>query len=124
MNNGRNRFSPEVRERAVRMIGEHRADYAPGRGGQHAHGYCRAPRAFFDGYAGYNRLIAPDRIGPDIRLACSCCYELSFGNGLHRLPRAHGFLPSSGSSPSSSQAAIHPQVVRRALRTPYLPPPR
>lgn len=27
MNNTRNRFSPEVRERAVRMVGEHRADY-------------------------------------------------------------------------------------------------
>lgn len=26
MNNTRNRFSPEVRERAVRMVGEHRAD--------------------------------------------------------------------------------------------------
>ena len=23
-----NRFSPEVRDRAVRMVGEHRADYA------------------------------------------------------------------------------------------------
>jgi transposase len=27
MNNTRNRFSPEVRDRAVRMGGEHRADY-------------------------------------------------------------------------------------------------
>ena len=27
MNNTRNRFSPEVRDRAVRMVGEHRADY-------------------------------------------------------------------------------------------------
>ena len=27
MNNTRNRFSPEVRERAVRMVSEHRADY-------------------------------------------------------------------------------------------------
>lgn len=26
MKNTRNRFSPEVRERAVRMVGEHRAD--------------------------------------------------------------------------------------------------
>ena len=27
MNNTRNRFSPEIRDRAVRMVGEHRADY-------------------------------------------------------------------------------------------------
>jgi transposase len=27
MSNARNKFSPEVRERAVRMVGEHRADY-------------------------------------------------------------------------------------------------
>ncbi len=27
MNNTRNRFSPEIRYRAVRMVGEHRADY-------------------------------------------------------------------------------------------------
>jgi transposase-like protein len=27
MSKTRNRFSPEVRDRAVRMVGEHRADY-------------------------------------------------------------------------------------------------
>ena len=27
MSNAKNKFSPEVRERAVRMVGEHRADY-------------------------------------------------------------------------------------------------
>ena len=27
MNNTRNRFSPEIRDRAVRMVGDHRADY-------------------------------------------------------------------------------------------------
>ena len=27
MSNARNKFSAEVRERAVRMVGEHRADY-------------------------------------------------------------------------------------------------
>ncbi len=27
MSNARNKFSPEVRERAVRKVGEHRADY-------------------------------------------------------------------------------------------------
>jgi len=45
--------------------------YAPGRGGQHA---ARILQGFggilqVDGYAGYNRLIAPDRIGPSIQLA-------------------------------------------------------
>ena len=30
MSKTRNRFSPEVRERAVRMVGEHRADYGYG----------------------------------------------------------------------------------------------
>lgn len=45
--------------------------YAPGRGGQHAE---RIMQGFsgvvqVDGYAGYNRLIAPERVGPDIRLA-------------------------------------------------------
>lgn len=45
--------------------------YAPGRGGQHAE---RILQGFgdilqVDGYAGYNRLIAPDRIGPGIQLA-------------------------------------------------------
>jgi hypothetical protein len=34
-------------------------------------GYCRGSRASskWDGYAGYNRLIAPDRVGPDIKLS-------------------------------------------------------
>jgi len=36
-------------------------------------GYCRALAAFcrstVDGYAGYNRLIAPGRVGPGIQLA-------------------------------------------------------
>lgn len=45
--------------------------YAPGRGGQHAerilHGFGGILQV--DGYAGYNRLIAPDRIGPGIQLA-------------------------------------------------------
>lgn len=45
--------------------------YAPGRGGQHAE---RILQGFggtlqVDGYAGYNRLIAPDRIGPGIQFA-------------------------------------------------------
>ena len=45
--------------------------YAPGRGGCHAE---RILQGFggvrqVDGYAGYNRLLAPDRVGPDIRLA-------------------------------------------------------
>ncbi|MEY9127108.1 hypothetical protein ABH994_005418 [Bradyrhizobium yuanmingense] len=46
--------------------------YAPGRGGLHAE---RILRGFtggilqVDGYAGYNRLIAPDRVGPNIQLA-------------------------------------------------------
>ncbi|MEP2986055.1 IS66 family transposase [Roseibium sp.] len=45
--------------------------YAPGRGGIHAERILQGFSGILqvDGYAGYNRLIAPDRIGPDIRLA-------------------------------------------------------
>ncbi len=46
--------------------------YAPGRGGQHAERILQGFGGILqvDGYAGYNRLISPDRIGPDIQLAC------------------------------------------------------
>lgn len=45
--------------------------YAPGRSGQHAERILQGFTGILqvDGYAGYNRLIAKDRIGPDIRLA-------------------------------------------------------
>ena len=45
--------------------------YAPGRGGQHAERILQGFGGILqvDGYAGYNRLIAPDRIGPGIQLA-------------------------------------------------------
>jgi len=45
--------------------------YAPGRGGQHAERILQGFGGVLqvDGYAGYNRLIAPDRAGPDIHLA-------------------------------------------------------
>ena len=45
--------------------------YAPGRGGQHAERILQGFSGVLqvDGYAGYNRLIAPQRVGPDIRLA-------------------------------------------------------
>ena len=45
--------------------------YAPGRGGIHAERILKGFSGILqvDGYAGYNRLIAPERIGPDIRLA-------------------------------------------------------
>ncbi|WP_245155806.1 IS66 family transposase, partial [Paracoccus ravus] len=45
--------------------------YAPGRGGQHAEQILQGFGGILqvDGYAGYNRLIAPDRSGPDIQLA-------------------------------------------------------
>ncbi len=45
--------------------------YAPGRGGQHAERILQDFGGILqvDGYAGYNRLIAPDRIGPSIQLA-------------------------------------------------------
>jgi transposase len=45
--------------------------YAPGRGGVHAERILQGFSGILqvDGYAGYNRLIAPDRVGPDIRLA-------------------------------------------------------
>jgi transposase len=44
--------------------------YAPGRGGIHAERILQGFSGILqvDGYAGYNRLIAPDRVGPDIRL--------------------------------------------------------
>ncbi|MFD1912636.1 IS66 family transposase [Halodurantibacterium flavum] len=45
--------------------------YAPGRGGQHAERILQGFSGILqvDGYAGYNRLIAPERTNPDIRLA-------------------------------------------------------
>jgi len=45
--------------------------YAPGRGGIHAERILQGFTGIrqVDGYAGYNRLIASDRIGQDIRLA-------------------------------------------------------
>lgn len=45
--------------------------YAPGRGGQHAEWILQGFSGVLQvgGYAGYNRLIAPERVGPDIRLA-------------------------------------------------------
>ncbi|TAY82665.1 IS66 family transposase [Rhizobium leguminosarum] len=45
--------------------------YAPGRGGIHAERILRGFSGILqvDGYTGYNRLIAPERVGPDIRLA-------------------------------------------------------
>ncbi|WP_374377108.1 IS66 family transposase, partial [Tabrizicola sp.] len=45
--------------------------YAPGRGGQHADRILQGFGGILqvDGYAGYNRLIAPDRTGPGIQLA-------------------------------------------------------
>ena len=45
--------------------------YAPGRGGQHAERILQGFGGVLqvDGYAGYNRLIAADRIGPGIQLA-------------------------------------------------------
>lgn len=45
--------------------------YAPGRGGQHAERILQGFGGILqvDGYAGYNRLIVPDRIGPAIQLA-------------------------------------------------------
>ncbi len=46
-------------------------NYAPGRGGIHAerilHGFSGVLQV--DGYAGYNRLIAPERVGQGIQLA-------------------------------------------------------
>lgn len=45
--------------------------YAPGRGGQHAERILQGFGGILqvDGYAGYNRLLYPDRVAPDIRLA-------------------------------------------------------
>ena len=45
--------------------------YAPGRGGVHAERILQGFSGILqvDGYTGYNRLIAPERVGPGIRLA-------------------------------------------------------
>lgn len=45
--------------------------YAPGRGGHHAEQILQDFSGVLqvDGYAGYNRLIAPERVRPNIRLA-------------------------------------------------------
>ena len=45
--------------------------YAPGRGGCHAERILQGFGGVLqvDGHAGYNRLLAPDRVGPSIRLA-------------------------------------------------------
>ncbi len=45
--------------------------YAPGRGGIHAERILQGFSGILqvDGYAGYNRMIAPDRVGANIRLA-------------------------------------------------------
>jgi uncharacterized Fe-S cluster-containing radical SAM superfamily protein len=47
------------------------ASYVPGRGGQHAERILLGVTGVLqvDGYAGYNRVIAADRAGPDLRLA-------------------------------------------------------
>lgn len=46
-------------------------NYAPGRGGCHAERILQGFGGVLqvDAYAGYNRLLAPDRVGPSIRLA-------------------------------------------------------
>uniref|UniRef100_UPI003BA10124 IS66 family transposase n=1 Tax=Ochrobactrum sp. EDr1-4 TaxID=3368622 RepID=UPI003BA10124 len=45
--------------------------YAPGRSGQYAEQILQGFNGILqvDGYAGYNRLVAPDRVGPNIQLA-------------------------------------------------------
>lgn len=45
--------------------------YAPGRSGQYAEQILQGFSGILqvDGYAGYNRLVAPDRVGPNIQLA-------------------------------------------------------
>ncbi len=45
--------------------------YAPGRSGQYAEQILKGFNGILqvDGYAGYNRLVAPDRVGPNIQLA-------------------------------------------------------
>jgi transposase len=50
--------------------------YAPGRGGHHAERILQGFTGILqvDGYAGYDRLIAPNRAAPDIRLAYCCAH--------------------------------------------------
>ena len=56
--NKSNKFSPEVRERAVRLVQEHCHEYAPGRGGTHAEqlyaGIREGAVLMSDGYEVYN----------------------------------------------------------------------
>lgn len=75
--------------------------YAPGRGGLHAEQILQSFSGVLqvDGYAGYNRLIAPDRVEPNIRLAY-CRVD-----GVVTEPRPSQIrtcrFPASGSSRSS-----------------------
>lgn len=82
--------------------------YAPGRSGQHAERILQGFGGVLqvDGYAGYNRLIAPDRIGPGIQLA-HCRVDGVVAEPRPSQIRTCGF-PASGSSQSSfAQARLH-----------------
>jgi transposase len=102
---------------------------APGRGGQHAERISRGFGGILqdNGYAGYNRLIAPDRVGPDIQLTYCWAHarrkliEITrTGPVPHRLPRKA--WPSSAtttpSRPTSAAKTLRPALpsVRSVLR--------
>ncbi|MBB3526690.1 transposase-like protein [Rhizobium sp. BK456] len=89
---------------------------APGRGGQHAErilqGFTGALQV--DGYAGYNRLTAPDRVGFDIRAAGT----------ISSVDSDHANLAHSASCPRRWQIAawrgshLYRQILGRPLQLP------
>lgn len=79
--------------------------YAPGRGGIHAERILQGFSGILqvDGYAGYNRLIAPERVGlPIAGLTRGASWWRSPATGQHRLPRmaSSGLVNCIGSRPS------------------------
>lgn len=90
--------------------------YAPGRSGIHAERILQGFSGVLqvDGYAGYNRLIAPERVGPDIQLAY--CWAHARRNWWRLPATAQHRLPRTASSASANCIASKPNfgaLIRR-----------